>query len=126
MNKINDKVVKFRQDFNTSWMLTEWLRYKYNSNLEIDNLINSNKLANRQKQKEIEEIVEKISNEYESEIDKLNKEIDQLHQVLGNSNLSVNERIIQQLPAIEVPKIKNVNIVLKENEEIWNNYFNKN
>ena len=84
MNKINGKVVKFRQDFNTSWMLTEWLRYKYNSSLQTsnpDNLVSLNKLtqiqeeileaANKQKDIEIEELTEK----YESRIDKLNKEI---------------------------------------------------
>ena len=84
MNKINEKVVRFRQDFNTSWMLTEWLRYKYNSSLQTnnpDNLVSLNKLtqiqeeileaANKQKEMEIEELTEK----YESRIDKLNKEI---------------------------------------------------
>ena len=54
------------------------------------------------------------------------QEVDQLSQVLGNCHLSVNESYIQQLPAIEVPKIKKVDIMLTENKEIYNNFFNTN
>ena len=89
MNKINAKVVKFKQEFDTSWMLTEWLRYRYNSSLhdhKPDKLISLNELtkikeeivelADKQKQIEIKELAQKLTSEYEIKIANLYEEIE--------------------------------------------------
>ena len=34
MNKINTKVLTFKEDFLKSWMLTEWLRFQFINTLQ--------------------------------------------------------------------------------------------